>query len=117
MIEEKRMASLREATSKLREITKFLDDLYRSLDDDIMILPERQWRGPVEDDISNVMSCIEEAGEDIDNASQKLTEITGEEISLAGHAPPLPKTLPTKEEVLERRRQRATEVRKQRGLA
>jgi hypothetical protein len=33
-IEEKRMASLREATDKLREMSKFLDDLYRELDDD-----------------------------------------------------------------------------------
>jgi peptidoglycan hydrolase CwlO-like protein len=116
MIEEKRMASLREATNKLREINKFLDDLYQELDDDIMILPERQWWGPIENDISSVMGCIEEACEDIDNSTDKLTQITGEEVSLEQDVPPLPATLPTQKEVFARRRQRAAEVRKQRGL-
>jgi hypothetical protein len=114
-IEEKRMASLREATDKLREMSKFLDNLYRELDDDIMILPERHWWGPVEDDISEVMGSVEEASEDINNACDKLTQITGEEISLEQNVPPLPATLPTKEEVFANRRQRAVEVRKQRG--
>jgi hypothetical protein len=116
MIEEKRMAALREATKHLREINKFLDDLYQELNDDIMILPERHWWGPVENDISEVMGSIEEASVDINNATDKLTQITGEEVSLVGHAPPLPKTLPTKEEVFAKRRLRAVEVRKQRGL-
>jgi hypothetical protein len=81
----------------------------------IMILPERHWWGPVEDDISEVMGSVEEASEDINNACDKLTQITGEEISLEQNVPPLPATLPTKEEVFANRRQRAVEVRKQRG--
>lgn len=81
-----------------------------------MILPERHWWGPVEDDISEVMGSVEEASEDINNACDKLTQITGEEISLEQSVPPLPTTLPTKEEVFAKRRQRAVEVRKQRGL-
>ena len=89
----------------------------REIDDDVMLLPERHWWGPIEDDISGASAALDEVDGNLYESLAKIAEVTGEdepEIDL--RYAPLPKTLPTKEEVFVWRRQRAIEIRKARGL-
>jgi hypothetical protein len=123
MISADRMNAIREVVATLRQAKGKLGEIWEAIDEDKDLLPERQWRSAVDDDMSEVCVSIETAGNTIDDVLGHLAEVTGEDISEDSGASeeaqfraPLPATRPSYEEVDRARGQRADAIRaKRRG--
>jgi hypothetical protein len=113
MIKEKHMDAIREARGKLRELNPIFEKIWSDLQDELVLLPEQHWWGPIEDDLNEVITAIEDVEQQIANALEKIEEVTGEEEEpTKPRYRPLPPKPPTKDEVFTERRRLAEIARK-----
>jgi hypothetical protein len=80
MVEDKHMATVKDAAQALRAVKARLSGIYQELDEAQASLPERHWRTGIDDDIGEVAVSLDMAESSIDSALRHLAEITGEDV-------------------------------------
>ena len=119
MLTDKQMTTLRKLAVRLRELKPYLlDRISAEVDEERTLLPERLWRGEIDDEASTISCALDFAVVALDDAIGHIAEVTGEDTPSGPRRepPPLPDKLPTYEEIDVHRRMEATAIRERRAI-
>ena len=118
MLTDKQMTTLRKIAQRLRELKPYLNKIAGEVNEQRTLLPERHWRNQIDDEMIGITVALDFAESEINDAINHIAEVTGESEDPDTPRPkyaPLPRKLPTHEELDMQRRTDAAAILKRRG--